>query len=73
MYEPEERWRTTAEALEYLAISDATLQRWIVDRGMPVHRVGRTLRFKFSELDSWVRNGVTAGHKKGSHEAAGGA
>lgn len=52
-----DRWRTANEMCEYLAISDNTLQRWISIRGMPVHRVGRTLRFKFSEVDAWVRSG----------------
>ena len=56
MPDAEDRWRTTAEVLEYLAISEATLQRWIADRGLPVERVGRTLRFKFSEIDTWVRD-----------------
>ena len=49
-----DRWRTKIEACEYLAISDNTLHRWISQRGMPVHRVGRTLRFKFSEIDAWI-------------------
>ena len=60
MPEDADRWRTSAELQEYLAISDNTMQRWITERGMPVHRVGRTLRFKFSEIDAWVR----AGHAK---------
>jgi len=56
---PEEldRWRTATEAADYLAISEATLQRWVAVKGMPVHRVGRTLRFKLSEIDAWVRSG----------------
>ncbi len=57
MPEEEERWRTAAETCTYLSISDNTLQRWITQRGMPVHRVGRSLRFKFSEIDAWVRTG----------------
>ena len=56
MAEEADRWRTSIEVCEYLAISDNTLQRWISVRGMPVHRVGRTLRFKFSEIDEWVRS-----------------
>jgi len=55
-----ERWRTAAEAAEYLAISEATLQRWLSERKLPVHRVGRTLRFKLSEIDAWVRAGGTS-------------
>jgi excisionase family DNA binding protein len=56
-----ERWRTSAEVAKYLAISEATLQRWISERKMPVHRVGRTLRFKLSEIDAWVRAGDSQG------------
>ena len=55
-----ERWRTATEASEYLAISEATLQRWLSERELPVHRVGRTLRFKLSEIDAWVRAGGTS-------------
>jgi excisionase family DNA binding protein len=57
MADEADRWRTTSEVCEYLAISDNTLQRWVAQRGLPVHRVGRTLRFKFSEIDAWVRSG----------------
>ncbi len=66
MSDEADRWRTAAEACEYLAISDNTLQRWITQRGLPVHRVGRTLRFKFSEIDEWVRSGKQAAPEEGS-------
>lgn len=52
-----EAWTTAAEVAEHLAISDATLQRWVADRGVPVHRIGRTLRFRLSEVDAWVERG----------------
>lgn len=63
MADDADRWRTTAEVCEHLAVSDNTLQRWIAQRGLPVHRVGRTLRFKFSEIDAWVRGsrGISGG------------
>ena len=66
MSDEEERWRTANEMCEHLAISDNTLQRWISIRGMPVHRVGRTLRFKFSEVDAWVRSGKDSDERPGS-------
>jgi excisionase family DNA binding protein len=56
MPEEIENWRTAAEACAYLSISDNTLQRWITHRGLTVHRVGRTMRFKFSGIDVWVRS-----------------
>jgi hypothetical protein len=33
------------------------------ERGMPVHRVGRSLRFKLTEIDTWIRSGQAAGDK----------
>ncbi len=65
MSDETERWRTSTEVCDHLAISDNTMQRWIAERGMPVHRVGRTLRFKFSEIDTWIRSGKAAGEKPG--------
>lgn len=65
MADEADRWRSTAETREYLAVSDNTLQRWISHRGLPVHRVGRTLRFKFSEIDEWVRSSKGSADKPG--------
>lgn len=56
----EEHWRTASEACEHLNISENTLLRWIAQRAMPVHRIGRTLRFKFSEIDNWICSGRPA-------------
>ncbi|RLB20204.1 MAG: hypothetical protein DRG71_10080 [Deltaproteobacteria bacterium] len=28
--------------------------RWIGERGLPSHRVGRHIRFKLSKIDDWV-------------------
>ena len=55
---PDERepWVTSDEICGYLRISVNTLTRWIAVRGMPANRVGRSLRFKISEVDAWVRS-----------------
>jgi excisionase family DNA binding protein len=58
-----EPWVTSEEICKYLRISANTLTRWIADRGMPVHRVGRSLRFKVAEIDEWIRSGHAAGDK----------
>jgi len=56
-----EPWVTREEICRYLRNYSNTLNRWISVRGTPVHRVGRTLRFKFSEIDEWVRAGKRTG------------
>ena len=58
-----EPWVTSEEICEYLSISANTLTRWIAVRGMPANRVGRSLRFKVSEVDAWVRSTPAADDK----------
>lgn len=50
----DDRWRSVQEIAEYLGVSTDSVYRWVEQRGMPVHRVGRLLRFKCSEVDEWV-------------------
>jgi excisionase family DNA binding protein len=34
-----------------------TVYRWIDQKGLPAHRVGKLWKFKISEVDDWVRSG----------------
>ena len=52
-----ERWYSMNEICEYLAITRDTCLTWIEKRGMPGVKVGRTWRFKISEIDEWMRSG----------------
>jgi excisionase family DNA binding protein len=63
MAKPPEPWVTSDEICKHLRISVNTLTRWMSERGMPVHRVGRSLRFKLTEIDTWIRSGQAAGDK----------
>jgi excisionase family DNA binding protein len=51
----DDRWRSVQEIAEYLGVSTDSVYRWIEQRGLPAHRLGRLLRFKCSEVDVWVR------------------
>ena len=42
---PVERWSSVVEICEYLGVSRDTIYRWIADRGMPAHRLGRLWKF----------------------------
>ncbi|WP_457154790.1 helix-turn-helix domain-containing protein, partial [Mesorhizobium sp. P5_C1] len=37
-----------------------TVYKWIEQRKMPAHRVGRRWMFKQGEVDDWVRSGGAA-------------
>jgi excisionase family DNA binding protein len=52
----DDRWRSVQEIAEYLGVSTDSVYRWVEQRGLPVHRVGRLLRFKCSEVDEWVHS-----------------
>ncbi len=52
-----EPWIFLEEAAGHLGVSTDTVHRWIRNRGMPAHQVGRLWKFKASEVDNWVRAG----------------
>lgn len=52
-----ENWASMNELLEYLDVSREAVLRWIANRSMPAHKVGRLWKFKFSEVDGWIRSG----------------
>lgn len=55
-----EPWSILADVAGHLQVSEDTVLRWIAKRKLPAHRVGRTWRFKISEVDAWVRSGEAA-------------
>ena len=48
------------QAAAYLGVTSRTVDRWISNSGLPVHRLGAgpkaQKRFYRSELDAWIRN-----------------
>lgn len=55
--EMDERWLTVEDIRQYLNVSKETIYRWIEQKSMPGHRVGRRWMFKQNEVDAWVRTG----------------
>jgi len=56
----DERWLTVDDICTYLSVSNDTVYKWIEQRRMPAHRVGRRWMFKQNEVDGWVRSGGAA-------------
>lgn len=54
MAEPQ-RWYSLDEIAKYLGVSQDTVHRWIRNKDMPAHKVGRLWKFKVIEVDKWVR------------------
>lgn len=51
---------TVREAASYLHVDEATVRRWILRRGLPVHRVNERLHLNAIELWEWAtENGIS--------------
>ena len=51
----EDRWLSVDEIAAYLGIKRDTVYKWIADKRMPAHKVGRLWKFRKEEVDEWVR------------------
>jgi excisionase family DNA binding protein len=60
----EDRWLSVDEIGEYLGVKRDTIYKWISEKGMPAHKIGRLWKFKKDEVDEWVRNGCAADTKE---------
>ncbi len=59
----EDRWLSIDEIGEHLGVKRDAIYKWIKGKSMPCHRVGRSWKFKKSEVDAWVLSGQ-AGHQE---------
>jgi len=50
-----EPWASVDEVAKYLGVAKDSIYRWIENRGLPAHKIGRLWKFKLSEVDDWVR------------------
>lgn len=53
----DDRWLSIEEIGEYLGVKRDTINKWIKEKDMPCHRVGRSWKFKKDEVDDWVKSG----------------
>ena len=47
----EDRWLSVDEIGDYLGIKRDTVYKWISEKGMPAHKIGRLWKFKKDEVD----------------------
>ena len=60
----EDRWLSVDEIGVYLGVKRDTVYKWISEKAMPAHKIGRLWKFKSVEVDEWVRH-------SGAHETHG--
>jgi excisionase family DNA binding protein len=50
-----EPWVSVEDIAKHLGVGKDSVYRWIENRGLPEHKIGRLWKFKVSEVDDWVR------------------
>ncbi len=52
-----ERFMTVKDLADTIRVKESTLRDWIFKRQIPVVRIGRLVRFRWSEVEQWLRSG----------------
>lgn len=50
-----ENYISIEDAALFLNIKPVTLRKWIKDKNVPAHKIGKQWKFKHSELEEWVK------------------
>jgi len=67
----EDRWLSVDEIAVYLGIKRDTVYRWISERNMPEHKIGRLWKFRKEEIDEWVKSGRAGNNRRDDSGSAG--
>lgn len=51
-----EPWVSVQEVATHLGVAKDSVYRWIDNKALPAHKIGRLWKFKLSEVDVWVRS-----------------
>ncbi len=55
-----EPWVSVEEVAKHLGVAKDSIYRWIEQRGLPAHKLGRLWKFKLSMIDEWVQTSGTS-------------
>lgn len=51
----EDRWLSVEEISVYLGVTKDTVYKWLSERDLPAHKIGRLWKFKKEDVDVWVK------------------
>ncbi|MEA4946191.1 MAG: helix-turn-helix domain-containing protein [Oscillospiraceae bacterium] len=61
MNERTDNYISLEEAAQFLDLKPVTLRKWIKSKpDFPAHKIGKLWKFRCSELDEWVKSGMSA-------------
>ena len=58
------RWLSVDEIAVYLGIKRETIYKWLAEKNMPAHKLGKLWKFRKDEVDEWLRSGEADSRKK---------
>ena len=61
----EDRWLSVDDIAAYLGIKRDTVYRWISQKNMLGHKIGRLWKFRQEEVNKWMRSGGDTEKRKG--------
>ena len=53
----DDRWLSVGDIATHLGVGDDTVYKWIKEKQLPAHRIGRLWKLKKEEVDGWVKVG----------------
>ena len=59
----DDRWLSMKEITEHLGVSRETVVKWIENKQMPGHKLGKFWKFQKAEVDAWVKSDKSADSK----------
>jgi excisionase family DNA binding protein len=48
---------TVKDVADYMRLSEQTIQRWVLKKEIPFHKVKKVIRFRLSEVETWINGG----------------
>ena len=54
----DDRWLGMKEITAHLGVSRETVVKWIENKKMPGHKLGKFWKFQKAEVDAWVKSGM---------------
>ena len=60
MDQPAEKWSSLDETAKYIGVTKETIRNWIEKGVIPAYKVGKQWKFRFSEIDEWIKSGESA-------------
>ena len=56
MPDANEKWVSLEEIAEYLGVKPPTIRGWLKKKDLPAYKVGGVWRFRYSEVNEWIKN-----------------